>query len=83
MCMGYSGGNKISSYSSWTIMDRCLIASFYVLFVCKCVLYYCHRMVTQLQLNISYHICHQTGVSCMQIVNITDPMVGTRKCGCE
>ena len=28
---------------------------FYVLFVCKCVLYYCHRVATQLQLtNISY-----------------------------
>ena len=29
--------------------------SFRVLFVCKCVLYYCHRVATQLQLtNISY-----------------------------
>jgi hypothetical protein len=28
-----------------------------VLFVCKCVLYYCHPVTTQLQLkNISYHI---------------------------
>jgi hypothetical protein len=33
------------------------IVSFCVLFVCKCVLYYCHRVATQLQLtNISYHI---------------------------
>ena len=30
--------------------------SFYVLFVCKCVLYFCHRVAMQLQLNISYHI---------------------------
>jgi len=34
---------------------------FYVLLVCKCVLYYCHRVTTQLQLtnvcyNISYNI---------------------------
>ena len=29
--------------------------SFSVLFVCNCVLYYCHRVATQLQLNISYN----------------------------
>jgi hypothetical protein len=34
-----------------------LIVLFYVLFVCKCVLYYCHWVSTQLQYtNISYHI---------------------------
>jgi len=27
-----------------------LFVLFCVLFVCKCVLYYCHRMATQLQL---------------------------------
>jgi len=32
------------------------IVLFYVLFVCKCVLYYCHQASTQMQLNISYHI---------------------------
>ena len=29
---------------------RLLFVLFYVLFVCKCVLCYCHRMTTQLQL---------------------------------
>ena len=28
----------------------CFIVLFYVLLVCKCVLYYCHRVSTQLQL---------------------------------
>jgi len=34
------------------------IVLFYVLSVCKCVLYYCHWVATQLQLNISYHITY-------------------------
>jgi hypothetical protein len=34
-----------------------LFVLFYILFVCKCVMYYCHRVTTQLQLtNISYHM---------------------------
>ena len=28
----------------------CFIVLFYVLFVCKCVLYFCHRVATQLQI---------------------------------
>ena len=42
--------------------------SFSVLFVCKCVLYYCHRVATQLQLNISHHISLQETLTCYQYI---------------
>jgi hypothetical protein len=36
---------------------KCVLYYCHRVFVCKCVLYYCHRMTTQLQLtNISYHV---------------------------
>jgi len=44
-----------------------LFVLFYALFVCKCVLYYCHRMSTKLQLtNIAYH---NTGSNWTHCVN--------------
>jgi len=36
----------------------CFIVLFCVLFVCKCVMYYCHRMSTQLQLSNIYIYLH-------------------------
>jgi len=50
----------------------CFIVLFYVLFVFKCVLYYCCRVSTQLQLtSISYHMCSllRTGPWVMHLVS--------------
>jgi hypothetical protein len=50
-----TGDGRHSSYFYVVLCIVCFV-SFSVLFVCICVLYYCHRVATQLQLNISYHI---------------------------
>jgi len=45
----------VSCYLCCSVVFSMLFVLFYVLFVCKCVLYYCHRVATELQLiNISY-----------------------------
>ena len=47
-----------------------LVVLFYVFFVSKCVLYYCHRVPTQLQLtNISisnFYAVRDTNISCLR-----------------
>ena len=55
------GGAVRSLPNQWTVFFYVLFVSivlFYVLFLCICVLYYRHRVSTQLQLNISYHISY-------------------------
>jgi hypothetical protein len=57
-----TGHGQHSSYFLCCFMYFCVVlcivcfVSFSVFFVCICVLYYCHRVATQLQLNMSYHM---------------------------
>jgi len=55
-------------HSSWfvkcvVLCIVCVDCVVYVLFVCKCVLYYCHRVATQLQLNISHLISSSSNLA--------------------
>jgi len=53
--------NKVFRY---ILIEILIFVLFYVLFVCICVLYYCHRVATQLQLtNTSYHTWKHAYVS--------------------
>ena len=57
----------------WVVLCIVCFMSFCVLFVCKCVLYYCHQVATQLQLtNISHHITsHHINININININIT------------
>ena len=50
--------SKFLCCSMYFCVVLCIVCfvSFSVLFVCICVLYDCHRVATQLQLNISYYV---------------------------
>jgi len=62
----------------WIVLFYILFVSivlFYVFFVCKCVLYYCHRVVTQLQLNIYHIISFYTSTSTILHKNMANLLV--------
>jgi len=66
----------------------CFTVLFCVLFVCKCVLYYCHLVSTQLQLtNISYHkgkiLSFETSVTIYQLTRHNIPEDTLQQHCCE
>jgi len=89
------GHGPHSSYFLCCSMYFCVVlciacfVSFSVLFVCICVLYYCHRMATQMQLNISYRMstyAHTSTVTCFGIYSAPHTHTHThltRNCICS
>jgi hypothetical protein len=76
----YKGVKKfiwcLSVMKTGTLPNFCVVlcivcfVSFSVLFVCICVLYYCQRVATRLQLNISYHINFDVVLLCTEFMKV-------------
>ena len=54
---------------------------FYYVFLCKCVLYYCHQVSTQLQLTNIYHIIYITIATPRLIIIAQAEFLNVKPCG--
>jgi hypothetical protein len=67
-----TGNGPHSSTLVVICVARLLFMLFYVLFVCKCVLYYCHQVATLLQLTNIYIYIYIYIISYQDVLYITE-----------